>query len=226
MSTQKKIPFLGCMAGFTLVEMLTVFTILIIIGYSLALLFNQATHSYAQIKASQEIVDTERAIITTITRDIENAYLSQTNPLFRFIGSNTALHFNAFQTDENGVVQIVEIGYSYDAAQKKILRRVQTAGVPDADVTVGGIVEDLGAHINSLDFRIGYRFTGNTIRYLVSGSGWDSQTNTYANYDSANQPKDPDGLPHVIEVSFSLTDSKGFYTQQTVTTKIYVTQNK
>jgi hypothetical protein len=190
------------------------------------LFFNQATKSYIRIKASQEIVDTERSIVTIFMRDLENAYLSKTNPMFRFIGSDTALHFNSFQQDAQGLPGLVEIGYSYDAAQKKIMRRIQTVGVPDADVTAGGSTDVLGRNIHSLVFRIGYRSAGNAVHFVSSGASWDSHSDTYTNYNAAGEQKDPDGLPHIVEVTFTLTDSNGFYQQQTVTTKIYLPQDK
>jgi type II secretory pathway pseudopilin PulG len=214
-------------AGFTLVEMLTVFAILIIVGYALSVLFQQATKSYSRIRASQEIVDIERNVVTTLLRDLENAFVSSTDPRFRFIGNNVALHFNAFQENATGIPSVVEIGYAYDAVNRTINRRMQTgATIPDADVTSGGITSPLGRNIHSLAFRIGYRHTGVTINYIVSGSTWDSQLNTYANYNTAHEEKNPDGLPHLIEVTFALSDSQNQSKLRTVTTTIYLPNDK
>jgi len=214
------------LTGFTLIEMLTVFMILIIVGYSLSLLFKQATQSYVRIKASQEIVDTERAVVTMLTRDLENAYLSKTDPRFRFIGSDTVLNFNSFQDNTSGIPVIVEFGYSYDAAQNRIMRREQTGSVPDADVTAGGTPSQLARNIHSLSFRIGYKTAGSAVQYLPTGASWDSRLDSYMNYNVAGIQKAPDGLPHVIEVTFTVTDSHGYYSQQTVTTTIYLPQDK
>jgi type II secretory pathway pseudopilin PulG len=216
----------GSLTGFTLIEMLTVFVILIIVGYSLSLLFKQATQSYTRIRASQEIVDTERSVVTMMTRDLENAYLSKTDSRFRFIGSDSVLNFDSFQDNASNIPAMAEIGYTYDAAQDRIMRREQTAGVPDNDVTAGGVSSQLARNIHSLSFRIGYKNAGNTVQYLSSGATWDSNANSYANYNSAGEPKNPDGLPHVVEVTFTVNDSNGYYPEQSVTTTIYLPQDK
>jgi len=212
--------------GFTLVEMLTVFMILVIVGYSLSLLFKQSTQSYVRIKASQEIVDTQRAIVSMLTRDLENAYISKTDTRFRFIGSDAALHFNSFQDNASDVPAMAEIGYRYDAAQNRIMRREQTAGAPDIDVTSGGLDSQLAGNIHSLSFRIGYKNASSAIQYLAAGASWDSRSNVYPNYNVAGVQKNPDGLPHVVEATFTINDSNGFYPQQTVTTTIYLPQDK
>ena len=215
------------LSGFTLVEILTVFTIMVMAGYALSVVFKQSTKSYTQIRASQEIVDIERSVVSLLTRDLENAYVSQTDTRFRFMGTNTALHFNSFQENSSGIQEMVEIGYTYDNALNQIDRRLATGTtIPDADVTSGGTSSPLGRNIYSLSFRIGYKSSGLGINYISSGSTWDSRANTFANYNKAGEGKNPDGLPHLVEVTFTVTDTQNIYPQQTITTTIYLPHDK
>ncbi len=206
------------LAGFSLIELLAVLAILVVVGCSLSILFTQAVESYVKIRAQQEVADTARTIIHFLTRDIENAFVSNTDNRFTFLGTNTTINTNAFLETLAGPSEIVELGYRRDAGLNHLIRRLQTgASIPDADVTTGGTDSIVAENVLSFDIVFVYDDTTAT---LQTTGAWDSRIDNFANADRAGNNKSPDALPHMVDISFSLRDSNARYPARTFTTRI------
>ncbi len=210
------------LTGFTIIEMLTVLVIVIIIGYSISILMKQVVISYTKIKSEQEILDTSRNIIRSLTRDLENAYISKTDNRFSFVGSNTNIDFNAFLETSLDETNTVEIGYSLNA-NNQLVRRLEENNIPNL-VTSGGNASVLADNIQTLTFRFCYRNASGDFQY--TSLNWDSRVEHFSNYNHKGENKNPDGLPDAVEVSFSLQDSKAIYPVRSFMTKIYLPQDK
>ena len=210
------------MHGFTLIETVTVFVIVAIIGYSISVMMTQVMRSYRQMKAVQEVMDISRNVISFLTSDVENAYISSTDNRFIFLGTNTTLDFNAISETSFGSSGLVELGYSRNG-NNQIVRRFEAGSSLPNQVTSGGTSSIVADNVYSLAFQFVYRDNGGAFQMSVA---WDSNASNYANYDYSGNAKNPDGLPEAVEITFSVRDRDGVYPLRTFTTKIYLPHDK
>jgi len=209
-------------AAFTIVELLTVFAIIAIIGYALALITKQIGTGYARVRAMQDVQNTARTLIGQFNHTIANAFYSRTDSRFEFRGNAQALDFNALLEDAAGKIIMSEIGYTRDADGTVRERRETGAGIPNV-VTGGGSSEIVAEGVGALQFRYMYKDAGGVFQY--AGGVWDSRVETYGNYNRENENKNPDGLPDAVEVSFTVQDRNNFFAPQPFVTKIYIPQD-
>ncbi len=212
--------------GFSMVEMLTVLTILVIVGLSFSLAFKQISRSVTSVRISQEMVDQIHISSNFFRRDVENAFVAPVDTRYVFDGSNTAVNFNAMGLNASGNYRVIEIGYRYDAAAGALIRRVQDSGVPDADVTTGGPDEVILDNLTACGFRYGYKNSSGALVYLSAGDVWDSRVENYANYDLGGDPINVrDQLPHIVELNYTIVDANSSGESQDIVLQVYLEQS-
>jgi len=208
--------------GFTVIELLTVMTIMVIIGYSVTVLVRQVVISYTRVQASQEILDTARTIMQRLSLDVGNTFITRTDTRFTFTGTSTALDFNALLEVAAGTSRVVEIGYSCDV-NDQLIRRYDDNDIPD-QVNSGGRSDVVARGVRSLQFQFYYRDNSGVHHY--TGEDWDSRVEHFDNYSYRGEPKSPDGLPDAVAVTFSLIDFNEVCPEKQFQTTIYLPQNK
>lgn len=210
--------------GFTVFEMLTVFAILAIIASSIALMMRQMTGGYQRIMSKQSLSDTSRTIIQYMTRDLENAFVVRDGlSSYQFQGTAETVDFNAFLETDDGYSEMVEVGYSL--VGNELMRRVQTADVPDNNVKSGGTVSKIAGNVTELSFGYAYKQATLTVTNPDGLNTWDSSVNGRTNYDFVGE-KDPDGLPDVVKVSFTVRDEHDPSITQDYSVNVYLPHDK
>ena len=215
--------------AFTLIEMLAVFAILAIIGSSLSVITSQIFKSYERMRSSQTNINLSRMIIQKITNDVENAFVSDLDTKFRFIGKNDSLNFNTFRTGESGVPEVVEIGYEYDSSLQTLSRRIDLSDPDVNNVTSGGTTEVIAENVTNFLFEYGYiasTATGAQFVYASSTGTWDSNIENFYNIDVGGDHKDPDGLPETVRISFTVSDPAGKVADESFKVSIFLLQDK
>ena len=203
--------------GFTIIELVTAMAILAIIGMSLSIMMRQMTGTYMRIRAGQEILDDARTIISMLTSDIENAYVSKTDNRYQFHATSTALDFNAVCEQTIGQHEVVEVGYATNGTNLE--KRLETGSAIPNDVKTGGTVNILCDNVTTLSFRFMYKDSAGDFQHTASD--WDSNADDIQNYDRSGNEKNPDGLPDAVEINFTVQDETG-KKQKSFKTKVFL----
>jgi hypothetical protein len=210
--------------AFTIAEILIVMVILVTIGYGVAILFKQVMMTYNKVRALNEMSNTSRNVFYTMANDLENAYISQSDSRFCFMGNSTALNFNAVVETAPGVQTLVEVGYSLNIKNKQLERRIDTQDIPNASVESGGISTVLAENVTKIAFQFYYRTGDNS--FTFASQGWDSRRSRFRPLSFTGIAKNPDGLPDGVEITLTVHDGQGVYPDRSFTTMVYLMQDK
>jgi hypothetical protein len=172
--------------GFTLIEvMLSLFITAIIIAV-LSIVFNTGLRSFRQGRDLIDITKKAQFVMTKISSELSGA-IAFSNPNISLQGNLNSVFFVA-PIDNSSNYELCEVGYSYDAAQKRIMRYLLTKNsgsfnLPDSvayNTGIGGSNSTFCEGVTAFEF------------HYFDGTSWSS---TWA---SANQ------LPQLIEIKIEI----------------------
>ncbi len=190
--------------GFTLIELLSSLLILSIMGYAISLMFGEVSRSSVKIRSYQRFLSEGMNVVSVMKHDIRNAFFSRTDNRFTFLFGNNRLDFHSITPDG-----MVEISFYYDSNNGVIYKRVQSSNVPDGDVTSGGTAAPLAGRVSKFSISVAYTDNSGNLIYIPASSNWNAGMNIYNNYTPYGVEKNPDGLPDVVKVAFTITSLCG-----------------
>ncbi|MBU1863520.1 MAG: type II secretion system GspH family protein [Candidatus Omnitrophica bacterium] len=214
------------LAGFTIIELLTVLVIITVVGYTTSLAVMQISKSYTKIKSVREILDLSRTIMKHLTRDLESAYIATIATNFRFLGTNITIDFNTWREASSGISEVIEVGYSLGTDNDgdgdfPLMRRIETGTSIPNQINSGGTDYEIADNVFSLRFTYVYKDSAGDLQ-TTTGT-WDSSAENFGNnVDYIGENKDPDGLPDAVAVTFQLFNNQG----PTYTTTIFLPPDK
>jgi len=184
--------------GFTLIEIITVMSIFVILGYSLSLITRQLLESYQHIRGEQEITDTTRSVWLLMREDLKNMYIvkdaSGTSLISTWCdGTPNSIDFHT-RSSEDGTIERVQYAISANGLERSVLDN-------------GGVVQSVDlvspSVLTPITFQYGYR---NAVGNIVFATTWDSRLQQKTNFSISNVEQDPDGAPCIVDVAYNVQD--------------------
>jgi type II secretion system protein J len=188
--------------GFTLMEILIAVSILVILVGSAMVIFRSVTKSVAKGELQAERYQQARFLFDLMSAEISQSQVSAKAKIY-WQGNTSQISFIAV-LGQNSEADLTEISYSFDAQNKRVLRRYQKN--PDFDFGSMQAEEELAKNAYLLQFN------------FYDGSAW------LESWDSALKDGPQAGkLPKAVKITLTLGSPKAakqetFYTVITLAT--------
>lgn len=195
--------------GFTLTEVAISVFILSFLSLVVYLFFWGSSSAWEKGKARLEVYQNLRYPLKVMSRELKTAFISPHSSSFIFLGREKEIHFISTLNSPSGEGKsdLCEISYYLNEKGQLIRRKDST---PDDKPLKGGGYSPLASGVTFLQFSY---WDGE--KWSLS---WDSTRGT-------PQPQD-DLLPQKVKITLSVRDERGIEPEFTLSTEVYLLQEK